>query len=237
MPGRHRAPSTVRRSTVRAAAAGALLGGAGLALTAPTAGAATDAQWDRVAACESSGNWSLNTGNGYHGGLQFSPSTWNAYGGQQYAPRAYMATKAQQIAIAEKVLAGQGKGAWSSCGRGLGAPTPRTVPATSEAPKVTQPKAQAPKAQTPKAQAPKTQAPKTQTPKVQEPTLQAPKAQAPKAQAPAAKPPKSPAAKPAVPGAAASSFAQQILQQAQAGGQQVDPAVSSALQQAITAGY
>lgn len=75
--------------------------------------------WDAVAQCESGGNWSINTGNGYYGGLQFSASTWTSFGGGQYAPRADLATKEQQIAIAEKVLAVQGKGAWPTCGRNL----------------------------------------------------------------------------------------------------------------------
>ncbi|WP_019201223.1 transglycosylase family protein [Tsukamurella sp. 1534] len=211
MPGRHRKQSNTRLSAAKVTAAGALLGGAGMALAAPSANAATDAQWEQVAACESSGVWSLNTGNGYHGGLQFSPSTWNAYGGRQYAPVAHQATKAQQIAIAEKVLAGQGKGAWSSCGKNLGAPTPRTAPKTpAPTPKVSKP-------------APKP-APK-QTPKVTKP--------GPKVTKPAPKP----APKVTEPGGAASSFAQQIIDQSQAGGQQLDPAVLSAMQRAVDAGY
>ena len=76
--------------------------------------------WDRLAQCESGGNWSINTGNGYYGGLQFSASTWSGYGGGQYAPTADKATRAQQIAIAEKVRAGQGWGAWPSCTSQLG---------------------------------------------------------------------------------------------------------------------
>jgi hypothetical protein len=75
--------------------------------------------WDAVAMCESGGNWSINTGNGYYGGLQFSAGTWAAYGGTAYAPRADLATKSQQIAVAELVLAGQGAGAWPTCGRNL----------------------------------------------------------------------------------------------------------------------
>ena len=75
--------------------------------------------WDAVAQCESGGNWSINTGNGYYGGLQFNSSTWLAFGGGAYAPRADLATRSQQIAIAEKVLAAQGKGAWPTCGRNL----------------------------------------------------------------------------------------------------------------------
>lgn len=73
--------------------------------------------WDAVARCESSGNWSINTGNGYFGGLQFSPTTWREFGGTEYAPRADLATKAQQIAVAERVLAVQGPRAWPTCGR------------------------------------------------------------------------------------------------------------------------
>ena len=76
--------------------------------------------WDRLAQCESGGNWSINTGNGYYGGLQFSASTWSGYGGGQYAPTADKATRAQQIAIAEKVRAGQSWGAWPSCTSQLG---------------------------------------------------------------------------------------------------------------------
>lgn len=76
--------------------------------------------WDSIAQCESGGNWAINTGNGYHGGLQFSPSTWNAHGGQEYAPYAYMATREQQIAVAERVKASQGWGAWPACTSRLG---------------------------------------------------------------------------------------------------------------------
>lgn len=79
-------------------------------------------QWDNVAKCESSGDWAINTGNGYYGGLQFSQSTWEAYGGTQYAPRADLATPEQQKAVAEKTLAGQGWGAWGCAhARGKGA--------------------------------------------------------------------------------------------------------------------
>ncbi|MEU0299925.1 transglycosylase family protein [Streptomyces sp. NPDC006175] len=85
------------------------------AVIAPTVTAGTD--WDRIAECESSGRWDTNTGNGYHGGLQFSPSTWRAYGGGQYAPRADLATKSEQIAVGERVARGQGMGAWPNCGR------------------------------------------------------------------------------------------------------------------------
>ncbi|MGJ6980818.1 transglycosylase family protein [Aestuariimicrobium soli] len=90
--------------------------GAGLAIAASPATAHADTGvWDRVAACESSGNWAINTGNGFYGGLQFTQQTWAGFGGTQYAPRADLATKAQQIATAQKVLAVQGPGAWPVC--------------------------------------------------------------------------------------------------------------------------
>jgi hypothetical protein len=73
--------------------------------------------WNAVAACESGGNWSTNTGNGYYGGLQFSHSTWIAYGGGAYAPNANGASSSAQISVAQRVLAGQGPGAWPVCGR------------------------------------------------------------------------------------------------------------------------
>ncbi|TWD79026.1 uncharacterized protein YabE (DUF348 family) [Kribbella amoyensis] len=74
--------------------------------------------WDRIAECESGGNWSTNTGNGYYGGLQFSHQTWVAYGGDKYASNAHLASKAQQIAIAEKVRAARGGyGDWPVCGK------------------------------------------------------------------------------------------------------------------------
>jgi peptidoglycan hydrolase CwlO-like protein len=75
--------------------------------------------WDAVALCESGGNWSINTGNGYYGGLQFSQSTWDSFGGDAYAPRADLATKSEQITVAERVLDAQGRGAWPTCGRNL----------------------------------------------------------------------------------------------------------------------
>jgi hypothetical protein len=88
----------------------------------PGGGSAPEAavhDWNAVAQCESGGNWSINTGNGYFGGLQFSQSTWEAFGGTDHAPRADLATRSQQIAVAEKVLAVQGPGAWPTCGRSL----------------------------------------------------------------------------------------------------------------------
>ena len=72
--------------------------------------------WSAIAACESGGNWSTNTGNGFYGGLQFTEGTWLANGGGQYAPSANLATPAEQIAVAQRVLASQGIGAWPVCG-------------------------------------------------------------------------------------------------------------------------
>ncbi|MCK1823480.1 LysM peptidoglycan-binding domain-containing protein [Streptomyces sp. XM83C] len=115
--GKHRRPSKATRAIALAGVTGAAV--AAPLMAAGNASAATEAEWDAVAQCESGGNWSINTGNGYYGGLQFAASTWAAYGGTQYAATADKATKAQQIAIAEKVLAGQGKGAWPVCGVGL----------------------------------------------------------------------------------------------------------------------
>ncbi|MFC9431102.1 transglycosylase family protein [Streptomyces sp. NPDC056987] len=114
---KHRRPSMAVRYATLAGITGAAVAAPLIGATA--ASAATASEWDRVAQCESGGNWSINTGNGFYGGLQFTPSTWAAYGGTAYAPRADQASKSQQIAVAEKVLAGQGKGAWPSCGVGL----------------------------------------------------------------------------------------------------------------------
>jgi nucleoid-associated protein YgaU len=88
-----------------------------VALTGPAQPAAASINWEAIARCESGGNWSINTGNGYYGGLQFSRSTWRAYGGGTYASTANHASKAEQIRIAERVLRGQGIGAWPHCGR------------------------------------------------------------------------------------------------------------------------
>jgi hypothetical protein len=130
MSGRHRKPTTSGISVAKIAVTGAVIGGGGMAL-AGHASAATDSEWDRVAGCESGGNWAINTGNGYHGGLQFNQGTWAAHGGGQYAPSANQATREQQIAVAERVLATQGRGAWPVCGHGLSAATPRNVLADS----------------------------------------------------------------------------------------------------------
>jgi hypothetical protein len=95
---------------------------AGVAGTAALLGPASAAQassvnWDAIAQCESGGNWSINTGNGFYGGLQFTKGTWKGYGGTKYASTANKASRSEQIAIAEKVLHGQGIGAWPVCGK------------------------------------------------------------------------------------------------------------------------
>ncbi|WP_406381942.1 transglycosylase family protein [Streptomyces sp. NBC_01618] len=114
--GKHRRPSKAVRVATLAGVAGAAV--AVPLMGATGASAASVATWDAVAQCESGGNWSINTGNGYYGGLQFSQSSWAAAAGTQYAPRADLATKAQQIATAEKLLAMQGPGAWGCAGAG-----------------------------------------------------------------------------------------------------------------------
>ncbi len=126
MSGRHRKPTNSQASVAKIAVTGVVIGGGSLALAAD-AGAATDGEWETVASCESGGNWAINTGNGYHGGLQFAPGTWRSHGGAEFAPMAHLATKQEQIAVAERVLASQGKGAWPSCGGVLSGHTPRNV--------------------------------------------------------------------------------------------------------------
>ncbi|CAM5723945.1 transglycosylase family protein [Streptomyces pharetrae] len=127
--GKHRRPSKATRAIAIAGVTGAAV--AAPLMAAGSASAATASEWDAVAQCESGGNWSINTGNGYYGGLQFSASTWAAYGGTQYAATADQASKAQQIEIAEKVLAGQGKGAWPHCGVNLSSAPYSGAPASS----------------------------------------------------------------------------------------------------------
>lgn len=94
--------------------------GASTQNSAPAPSVSNGSVWDRLAQCESGGNWHINTGNGYYGGIQFNRGTWLAYGGGQYAPTADKATREQQIAIAKKVQAVQGWGAWPACTAKLG---------------------------------------------------------------------------------------------------------------------
>jgi resuscitation-promoting factor RpfC len=93
-----------------------------MALSTATANA--DVNWDAIAACESGGNWAVNTGNGYYGGLQFTMGTWRANGG--FGSPA-TASREQQIRVAENVLRTQGLGAWPKCGAYAGSPTTPTT--------------------------------------------------------------------------------------------------------------
>jgi hypothetical protein len=106
--GRHRASTRLPQ----VGAVTAMLMAAGMALAGP-AQAVSDVDWDAIAACESGGNWHISTGNGFYGGLQFTMSTWHAYGG---SGNPASASREQQIAVAERILAGQGIGAWPVCG-------------------------------------------------------------------------------------------------------------------------
>ncbi|CAM2946111.1 Resuscitation-promoting factor core lysozyme-like domain-containing protein [Prescottella defluvii] len=99
-------------------------------LSTGTASAATH-NWDGVAQCESGGNWAINTGNGYYGGLQFSQSTWTANGG---TGSPHTASKEEQIRVAENTLISQGPGAWPTCGKHLTPATPEPAPAPAPAP-------------------------------------------------------------------------------------------------------
>jgi hypothetical protein len=114
-----RKQTPIRRRLAGVAVAGFATIGGGIA-TSSSAQAGT--VWDSVAKCESGGNWSINTGNGFYGGLQFTSSTWKGFGGGRYASRADLATKSQQITIAKKVLKVQGPGAWPHCSRVAGLP-------------------------------------------------------------------------------------------------------------------
>jgi nucleoid-associated protein YgaU len=136
--GRHRAPSTASKLRRRAATATAAVGVAAVTpLLAVTPAHADSVNWDAIAACESGGNWSINTGNGYSGGLQFSRGTWQAYGGGAYAPTAGQASRSAQIAVAQKVLSGQGIGAWPVCGKRAGSGASYTPRNTTPAPSAT----------------------------------------------------------------------------------------------------
>ena len=127
LPSSHRVPPWLARAALAAAAAArpvpaapAGAAPAGPAAPAQASGPAPASSggvnWPAIAACESGGNWAASTGNGFYGGLQFTEQTWLGYGGGQYAASANLATPAQQIAVAQRVLAGQGIGAWPVCG-------------------------------------------------------------------------------------------------------------------------
>ncbi|MEV6013952.1 MULTISPECIES: transglycosylase family protein [unclassified Streptomyces] len=120
--GNGRKARTANRTRTTAVLAGAaLLAPLGLLAATGDAAAADSGVWDRIAQCESGGNWHINTGNGYYGGLQFSAGTWRAYGGTAYAPTADKASRSGQIAVANKVQSAQGWGAWPTCSARAGA--------------------------------------------------------------------------------------------------------------------
>jgi nucleoid-associated protein YgaU len=156
-PGKHRKSTVATRTIARVALAG-LAVGAPLALAAGPAQAA-GVNWDAVAQCESGGNWGIATGNGYYGGLQFTPGTWKANGG---SGSAHQASREEQIRVAENVLKTQGIKAWPHCGpKGLGggsaAPAKKATPKAKVAPKKATPKpAAAPKAAPAQPAAPQT---------------------------------------------------------------------------------
>jgi hypothetical protein len=145
--------SSAARTIAKVAAVG-IIAGAPLGLAVGTANAAPGMDWDALAQCEASGNWGANTGNGYYGGLQFTQQTWNGYGGQGNPANA---SREQQIAVAERVLAGQGRNAWPACSAKLGN-------YTGQAPKKATPAPQQRKAQPQQRQA---AAPVQQAPVVQ----------------------------------------------------------------------
>jgi LysM repeat protein len=125
LPASGHVPSWMARAAMAASTAGSAPASVSAPQGAPAApvqatsaapASSGGANWAAIAACESGGNWSANTGNGFYGGLQFTQQTWLAYGGGQYAASANLASPAQQVAVAQRVLAGQGIGAWPVCG-------------------------------------------------------------------------------------------------------------------------
>jgi nucleoid-associated protein YgaU len=153
--GRHHVVSAGARrrgGMIAAIALSSAAGAATLLSSGTAASAASSVNWDAIANCESSGNWQINTGNGFYGGLQFTQSTWAGYGGTQYAASADLATREQQIAIAEKVLVGQGIGAWPTCGAYSGSTA--TYSSTPSSPSVPAPSVPVPSVPAPSVSAP-----------------------------------------------------------------------------------
>ncbi|MFG2985339.1 transglycosylase family protein [Streptomyces sp. NPDC048258] len=116
--GRHRRPRQVPAIVVTAGVTGSAL--ALPLLAATNASAADTSTWDKVAECESGGSWSANYGSGQYGGLQFTQDQWQSAGGLDFAKRADLASRSQQIAVAERVLASQGPQAWPLCAASAG---------------------------------------------------------------------------------------------------------------------
>jgi len=128
--GRHRKPNNTARTLGLATAP--LLAAIPLATASPVSAATSS--WDRLAGCESGGNWAINTGNGYYGGLQFADGTWDGWGGERFASRADLASKAEQIVVAARLLDSSGWGSWPACSSrlGLGGDERREALATAE---------------------------------------------------------------------------------------------------------
>ncbi len=115
---RHRKPRNHARTLGMATAP--LVAAIPLVAVSATPSVAASSAWDRLAGCESGGNWGINTGNGYYGGLQFADGTWDGNGGGTYASRADLASRAEQIVVAAKVLDGRGWSPWPACSSRLG---------------------------------------------------------------------------------------------------------------------
>ncbi|MFJ3775075.1 transglycosylase family protein [Streptomyces sp. NPDC090075] len=149
--------------TTAALAGAALLAPLGLLAATGNAAAADNGVWDRIAQCESGGNWHINTGNGYYGGLQFSASTWRAYGGTAYASTADQASREAQIAVATKVQHAQGWGAWPVCSARAGATgsAPESASATTKSGTESATKSTATRKSTPAAKTPQRSTPRT----------------------------------------------------------------------------
>ncbi|WP_112271343.1 transglycosylase family protein [Lentzea terrae] len=126
--GKQGKQGSAARTIAKVAAVG-IIAGAPLGLAVGTANAAPGMDWDALAQCEASGNWAANTGNGYYGGLQFTPSTWKANGGTGNPANA---SREEQIRVAENVLRTQGKGAWPSCSQRIGAYAGKAAPAPKQ---------------------------------------------------------------------------------------------------------
>ncbi|MFC0601375.1 transglycosylase family protein [Streptomyces palmae] len=134
--GRHRRPRQAPAFVVAAGVTGASIA---IPLLGATSASAAEAHtWDRVAECESGGLWSANSGNGFYGGLQLTLEMWKHYGGTAYAPRPDLASRSQQIAVAEAMLADRGPQGWPSCSVEAGltenGKAPRVDPGSIEAP-------------------------------------------------------------------------------------------------------
>jgi LysM repeat protein len=128
---RHRKPSNYTRNFGIATAP--LVAAIPMITASASPSAAATSAWDKLASCESGGHWGINTGNGYYGGLQFADGTWDGNGGERYASRADLATRAEQIVVAARVLDGRGWSPWPACSSrmGLGSDERREALATA----------------------------------------------------------------------------------------------------------